>query len=376
MISFLRGVRGSLVVSLFVVAPLSGAFLVACVPAEPSKPGDGAGGSATGGAGGSGTGGAGGTQGGAGGATSGGSGGGSAAGGHTGSGGSTTSTGTGGVTTTGAGGQGNVSVGSDPCTSPDPGNEDQSHATPYPVLGADFHACMQSATDIDFYEFTTPASPAAGGVITVNLIDVGPDGDIDSTAFAASDNSEIQDNGNAANGGSTYYWFNAAPATKYRVSVQRFYPATIANPYTFKVTYTPVNDTFEPNDLRTQASPLTVGTPVQAFMFAGYASSTGFASNAWEDWYKVTLAAGMVNMTLAILATDVDGDIVLYDALGTEITSMGSAANGSSVVLNRTGITAGDYYVKVTPFYVPATKGNGTVLPQYVSQPYTLTIAQ
>ncbi len=370
--SSLRGVRGSLVVSLFVTAALSGAFLVACVPAEPSKPGDGAGGSATGG--GNGSGGAGGTQSGAGGTTSGGSGGGSAAGGHPGAGGS--ATGAGGMTTTGTGGQGNVTVGSDPCTSPDPGNEDQSHATPYTVLGAEFQACMQSATDIDFYEFTTPASPAAGGVITVNLIDVGPNGSIDSTAFAASDNSEIQGNGNASNGGSAYYWFSAAPATKYRVSVQRFYTAMMATPYTFKVTYTPVNDTFEPNDLRTQAAPLTVGTPAQAFMFAGYASSTGFASNAWEDWYKVTLAAGMVKITLSILATDIAGDMVLYDALGTEVTSMGSATNGSTVVLNRTGITAGDYYVKVTPFYVPTAKGSGTVLPQYVSQPYTLTITQ
>ena len=372
--SLLRGIRGSLVLSLFVAAPLSGAFLLACVPAEPSKPSDGSGGAATGGASGSGSGGAGGTQSGAGGTTSGGSGGNSAAGGRTGSGGSTA--GAGGMIVTGAGGQGNVSVGSDPCTSPDPGNEDQSHATPYPVLGADFHACMQSATDIDFYEFTTPASPAAGGVITVNLIDVGPSGDIDSTAFAAGDNSEIQGNGNASNGGSAYYWFSAAPATKYRVSVQRFYPAMTANPYTFKVTYTPVNDTFEPNDLRTQAAPLTVGTPAQAFMFAGYASSTGFASNAWEDWYKVTLAAGMVKITLEILATDIDANVVLYDALGTEITSMGTATNGSSVVLNRTGITASDYYVKVEPFYVPTAKGSGTVLPQYVSQPYTLTITQ
>jgi hypothetical protein len=372
MMSFLRGIRGSLVVSLFVTASLSGAFLVACVPAEPSKPGDGSGGSATGG--GNGSGGAGGTQSGAGGTTSGGSGGGSAAGGHTGAGGS--ATGAGGMTTTGAGGQGNVSVGSDPCTSADPGNEDQSHATPYTVLGADFHACMQSATDIDFYEFTTPASPAAGGVITVNLIDVGTNGSIDSTAFAASDNSEIQGNGNGTNGGSAYYWFNAAPATKYRVSVQRFYSGMTANPYTFKATYTQLNDTFEPNDLRTQAAPLTAGTPAQAFMFAGFTSSTGFASNAWEDWYKVTLAAGMVKLTLSILATDIAGDMVLYDALGTEVTSMGSATNGSTVLLNRTGITAGDYYVKVAPFYVPSGKGNGTVLPQYVSQPYTLTITQ
>ena len=66
----------------------------------------------------------------------------------------------------------------------------------------------------------------------------------------------------------------------------------------------------------------------------------------------------------------------IYDALGTEITSMGSSTNGSSVVLTRTGVTAGDYYIKVTPFYVPGAKDDGTVLPQYVSQPYTLTVAQ
>src|SRR4029079_10530076 len=128
----------------------------------------------------------------------------------------------------------------------------------------------------DYYQVTTPASPANGGVLTVNLIDVGPDGSIFATAFVASDNGKLEENGAASNGTSAYFWFNAAAATTYHVAVKAFYPETTANPYTFKTTFTPVNDTYEPNDLRTQATPVTVGTPVQAFMYAGYTVSTGF----------------------------------------------------------------------------------------------------
>jgi hypothetical protein len=104
--------------------------------------------------------------------------------------------------------------------------------------------------------------------------------------------------------------------------------------------------------------------------------STGFATNAWEDWFKVTLADGNVNVALTDLASDVNGDIELYDSLGSSITSAHSQTNGASVVLNRTGVTAGDYYVRLTPYTTPTTRGSGSVAPQYTSQPYTLMVTR
>ncbi len=360
-------------------AALATVSSIGCIGSAPTKPdfntgagGGGSGGAASGAGGvtGSGIGGVSGTGGGSGGnsASTGG------AGGHGGAG----LAGTGGMTTAGTGGQGgSIVVPPDLCSAADPGNDDRDHATPYPTFGVDFQACMQTATDIDFYEFTTPATPAGGGVITVSLINVGPNGNIEALVYVVNDNGQLVDSAAAGGGASAYLWFNAAPSTKYRVRVDRFTAGNTANPYTFKAVYTPVNDTHEANDLRTQASPLSVGTPVQGYMFAGYTLSTGFAANAWEDWYRVTLGAGTVTITLEILANDVNGTIELFNALGTSIQSEASAGQGSSVVLTHTApLTAGDYYVVVSPFTNPTSKNTNNILPQYATQPYTLTVTQ
>jgi hypothetical protein len=264
-------------------------------------------------------------------------------------------------------------AGSDPCTGADPGNEDRDHATPI-VIGSDFQGCVQTQTDVDFYEYTTPDMPLAGGVVTVSLTEVSTSGGVDSTSYATSDNGAIESN-YASGGASVFYWFAAVPATKYRVDVKRF-SGTPPTSYKVKVAYTPVNDANEPNDLRTQAKPIAVGTPQNGYFFAGYANSTGLAANAWEDWFKVTLAAGSATMSLADLASDINGDVTLYDNLGVQIANTYQSTKGATVVLTKTGIVAGDHYVKLTPFNDPTPKGDGSVSGLYATQPYTLTVSQ
>jgi hypothetical protein len=264
-------------------------------------------------------------------------------------------------------------AGSDPCTGADPGNEDRDHATPIPI-GSDFQGCLQTQTDIDFYEFTTPDMPLAGGVAVVSLTEVSPAGGVDSTSYAASDNGAIENN-YASGGASVFYWFATVPASKYRVDVKRF-SGTPPTSYKLKVAYAPVNDTYEPNDLRTQAKPLSVATPLNGYFFAGYANSTGLAANAWEDWFKVTLADGSVTVALADLASDINGEVTLYDNLGVQIADAYQVTKGATVVLTKTGIVAGDYYVKLTPFSDPTPKGDGVVPGVYVTQPYTVTVTQ
>jgi hypothetical protein len=264
-------------------------------------------------------------------------------------------------------------AGTDPCTSADPGNEDRDHATPIP-LGSDFQGCLQAQTDIDFYEFTAPDMPPAGGVVVVSLTEVSPAGGVDSTSYASTDNGAIENN-YASGGASVFYWFATVPASKYRVDVKRF-SGTTPTSYKLKVAYAPVNDANEPNDLRTQAKPLSVGTPLNGYLFAGYANSTGLAANAWEDWFKVTLADGSVTLALADLASDITGDVTLYDNLGVQIANGYQSTKGATVVLTKTGIVAGDYYVKLTPFTNPTPKGDGAIPGVYTTQPYTLTVTQ
>ena len=289
-------------------------------------------------------------------------------------GGATTSS-TGGAAGGSQGTAGATSTGSEPCSGADPGNNDRDHATPY-SLGTDFVGCLQTTDDIDYYEFTTPVSPVAGGVLLISITNVGTTGNIESSTYTTSDNGEVQSDYTTGEGTSDFYWLNAASATKYQVTVHHFTSASAATPYTLKVAFTPVNDTNEPNDLRTQSTPITVGTPAHGYLYAGYSVSTGFTANAWEDWHKVTLAAGDATITLADIASDINGSVDLYDSLGASVSNDYSVSSGASVVLTQKGVTAGDYFVKVAPFTRPATRGSGSVVPQYATLPYTLTVTQ
>lgn len=337
-----------------------------------TAPGSGAGGtgndggsSSSGGSGGSG-GSSGSEQGGASGASTGGAGGGGT---------SRTDAGTGGESDAGpgtdAGDSGMVAPSGDPCsTAEKTPNDDRDHATPY-ALGTDFKGCLQTNTDVDFYSYTVPASPAQGGVVVVSLTEVGTTGGLDVTTQAVADNGDVV-NAYGTDGQSLFQWFNAKPGTSFRVKVSYFTGSPTATPYTLQVKYSGVNDENEPNDSRAMATPITNGAAVQGYLFAGFENSTSIADGAWDDWFKVTLPAGMAAINLTDIASDITGDLTLYDSLGSQITSQYSTTNGASVVINQM-VAAGDYYVKVTPFLQPTAKANGSTVPAYVTQPYTLT---
>lgn len=91
----------------------------------------------------------------------------------------------------------------------------------------------------------------------------------------------------------------------------------------------------------------------------------------------MTLADGSVTVSLADLASDINGDVTLYDNLGVQVANAYQATNGATVVLTKTGIVAGDYYVKAKPSSGSTTpKGDGAIPRVYTTQPYTLTVAQ
>ncbi len=269
------------------------------------------------------------------------------------------------------GGAAAVSVRPDLCDAADPGNDDRDHPTALP-LGSKLQACLQKPSDQDFYEFTSPASPAGGGVITVSVTDVGARSGVRSTVWAASDNGKIGSN-DARDGASVIQWFFAAPNTKYRVSVERSSGAETI-PYSVEVKFMPVKDAFEPNDARAQASAIKVGTPVKAYLFTGRPASSPAAASAWEDWYKVRLSAGTVSVTLADVPSDIAAMVTLHDPLGSKMQMEYSTTPGAGVQLKKSGLAPGDYYVKISPYGQPRTDGAGQAIPQYATQPYTLTV--
>ena len=117
-----------------------------------------------------------------------------------------------------------------------------------------------------------------------------------------------------------------------------------------------------------------MGSPVKAYLFAGRAASAAASAQAWEDWYKVRLTTGTVTVMLADVPSDIAGRITLHDPLGSQIHSEYSSTPGASVQLKKTGLAPGDYYVKISPFTPHHGAGNGQTIPQYATQPYTLTV--
>jgi hypothetical protein len=262
--------------------------------------------------------------------------------------------------------------GSDPCDQAEAKtNDDRDHATPY-ALGSEFDACLQKNTDVDFYSYTIPSSPAQGGYVVVSITQVGTEGGMDMTTQAAADNGDVVHT-YGTGGQSIFTWFNAAAGASFRLAVKYFNGGDKPTPYTLKIAYKGVPDANEPNDLRTKATAIMNGKAVSGYLFAGYVNSTGIVDSTWEDWFKVTLPAGTASLALTDLASDVNGNVTLYDANGSQISNKYEPTEGASVVMSQS-VTAGDYYVKVTPFTTPGVKGEGSNVPAYLGQAYTLTV--
>ena len=283
--------------------------------------------------------------------------------------------GTGGINGSGGSGGAPVAVSTDTC----PGaetipNDDRTTATAY-SLGSSYTGCLQNETDVDVYAFQAPAD-SRGGYVQVSITDVGTAGDVSMSVYTTADNGQFHNVGSNTNGGSIYMYFNVKPGAKFYIPVTKYADVDSPNPYTFKATYTQVVDTYEPNDLRTAAVPIALVTPVSAYMFAGWEYSTGIPEPEWQDWYRVELAAGNVDILLSITAADVDGNITLYDSLGGQIVSKGSNTDGESIDLKQAIASAGTYYVKIEPYQPPITMANTSTVPQYLRVPYTLTVTQ
>ncbi|HET9930593.1 MAG TPA: hypothetical protein VFQ35_07895 [Polyangiaceae bacterium] len=253
-------------------------------------------------------------------------------------------------------------------------NNDRTSATPF-RLGTSYTACLQGPDDVDVYSFEIPQD-SRGGYVTVSINEVGPDGDISVSAYTAADNGRFYKTGSNTEGAAVYAYFTAKPGAKFYLPVTHYLDNPKSNPYTLTVLYHQVPDVYEPNDLRNQAKQIAVGTPVEAYLFAGREYSTAIPDEDWLDWYKVDLVPGTLNVLLSPGANDIDGNIVLYDPDGVQIATKGSNTEGSAVKLTEEITTAGTYYLKISPYEAPQAEGDTATVRQYFRLPYTLTVTQ
>lgn len=283
---------------------------------------------------------------------------------------------------------GDVPIG--PCGFQDPyepSNDMRETATPLAV-GVPIQGCVAGKTvmlDPDYFELVAPNDPA-GGYFQIAVTDVGPD-KLSVTTYAASDNTVILNQLYPPDvGGSANLFFAAAPGQRYRILVgYGNYEFAYKMPfrYTIKATYTKVNDSYEPNDTRPMARPITLGMPITALLFAGFTTGHGGFNDGHlgqlptTDWYKVEVpAAGIVKATVENAAIDVRVVLSIHDPLGNERTrEIGGAGGGSSATFMMA--TPGTHYIQVAAFdQGPISAGGGQMVSASFTMPYTLTVTQ
>ena len=276
----------------------------------------------------------------------------------------------------GLGGAGGSALG--PCGLPDvEPNDTRDLATPY-ILNSTVVACIGASTDVDVYSFTAPATDLAGGYVLLSLTDVGAAGTVDVTLFSAVDNSSIDEIYKADLGASLFAYLAVAPGVTYRIQVTPFAGAGALYRYTMKAAYVPIADAYEPNDTKDTAKPIAVGTPIMASLSTGYVLDP-YKGEAFADWYSAPLAVGPVTIKLANVATDILGDIQLFDPNGEKVDEMYTTTNGANVMLTTEVMTAGTYKLVVQPFSggpPPAGEVVAMVPPDHFTRPYTLTVTQ
>jgi len=197
-------------------------------------------------------------------------------------------------------------------------------------LGTTYNSYIASASDVDYYKFTTTQS----GTITVNLTSLPKDYDL--YLYNAS-GTQI---GKSSNGSTTAekITYTGAAGTYYAKVVGYSGAYSTATKYALKVDFggTPT-DTYEPNDTTAQAYGIASGTTYNSFVY----SSTDV------DYYKFTVASAKT-ITINLTNLPKDYDLYLYNSAGTLVAKSENGSTTSEAI--SYSAAAGTYYVKVVGY--------------------------
>jgi hypothetical protein len=281
-----------------------------------------------------------------------------------------------------AGAGGATPVNGDPCVTVDGGisaetiiNEDQNHATPL-TLGTSYLGCIQTQSDLDYFQFTVPTSSVQGGWLTVVVSNVAANMFVKSIVSTAADNGQIASQNSPNLGGNASLYLAGKPGTRFLALVQSWNGDNGVGPYTITASFQDDLETGEPNNLRAQATPLTLNTPFQGKFFAGYATSAVPTTIDWTDWFSIALTPGSFKVTLTNAPADIVSAIYFYDTQGGQLSSTFTNTPGGDLTLTSTIATAGTYYLSTVPSgSFPSVFGSGTTLPMWATGTYTLTVA-
>jgi hypothetical protein len=251
-------------------------------------------------------------------------------------------------------------------------------ATPYTVW-SQVAACFNSPSDVDYYVFTVPTNAAGGYIIAsasmLEIVDGG--GQIGANIkILASDQTLLASMGSSTSMQSVYAYAPVTSGTTYYVSVSSTQGTATPSRYSLLVTYTPINDPYEPNKSRAAAAAISANQTITAFMFAGFTTGT---IGPFPDYFKVPLQAGSVTVNLLNSPSNIAIAVTLYDPLFNSLKSMGPNTGGGLVMIGPVTVAnTGTYYVGFAPSGTnPGSQaGAGSTLPDNFVTPYSFNVVQ
>lgn len=236
--------------------------------------------------------------------------------------------------------------------------------------------CIGGAADpIDFFEFTAPADNA-GGYVQVQLRNV--TGWTSIEAFAAADNGKILATQGSDVGANVDGYFTVAPGAKYRVAVLPYQSGDLVTKYDLTLVYTKIVDTFEPNNTRETAKPITKGTPITASPAIPAVAEVPTDAEG-DDWYSLDLAGGATTVTLSNVPSEFWAGVELRNAGGDVIAQKPGSDKGASITLEVPAgdVTPGSYRVRVYPYQSGGFRSQaGAEVSTAITGQYTLNVTQ
>jgi hypothetical protein len=258
-------------------------------------------------------------------------------------------------------------------------NDSYETATPY-TLGTALVGCIATRSEFDIYRFTAPAGDPSGGYFRMLVTSDHDRGFAANVIVRSAESVPIVSSYNQSKiGVPVYLYWATSPGQTYLVWVGA--DAVAATParsiYTLKIDYTKVDDPGEPNDTHENPYPITLGTPISAYYFAGYRMGTRTPADLY-DYYSIQVpTAGPATVTVKEVADELTLRATIY-APGNVQVEYGNGMNpGAEVTVPVTLEADTPYNIQISAISdAAAPKGLTATVPKAFMQPYQLIVTQ